>query len=134
MKRMLFYTECYGFNMPASFFHEACHWVWYFALYLLGLNSLPRIRVSRWYSIRDNGDGTCHQTMMYTYVWMGTSWYGDASVVNKVGLAMPVVGLALLVLLSPWQLDFYYLSQINTLWMSHSDIDKFFKKKSENEK
>ena len=120
MKKYLYYIES-SFNFPCYMFHELCHWIFYFITWLLGFNSFPVIIIDRWYKYdcvkMVNGVECVHTLSIYAYVNFNTSY----KLIARIGAFMPVIGIVLLILFSPWYMYFYYLSQISSLWLSTSD-------------
>lgn len=122
MKKKLFYLEYYLCNLPFYIYHELCHYIILIMTFLLALNSFPKLIITQWayceYCTKDDNLRTQHSFKMHvSYIN-----YWDFEWLDKICAFMPIPGLVILFWISPWYLYPYYLSHINTLWLSEGDI------------
>lgn len=127
MKNILFYIEFYIFNLPLYLYHELSHFILVILTWCLFLTSFPKLVVKRWAycgNCEDDGQRRQYSFMMYVEYnnRLGINW------LDKIVAIMPVISTIVLFWISPWYLYPYYLSHINTLWLSQTDIDKIIDK------
>ncbi len=121
IKYLLFYVETYLLNLPCYIIHELCHWLFLLPLSMIGLVSMPTIKMDRLASYSINGDESSTWSFKMSVCYKN---YFDIDWINRLCSIMPALGTIALFIVSPFYLYPYYLSQINTLWMSVGDINK----------
>ena len=127
-KSVLLFIEWYICNLPAYLFHELSHWMFVFLCWCLGfVDTFPKLIVIRWarWKINDSeGDDIC-RTEIETHHMGITFTVNDRykrMVINKISCIMPGITTILLFVFSPKFMWIYYITQINTLWLSVKDI------------
>ena len=124
MKKVIFYLQEI-FNCPCYVYHEICHWVFIVPFWVVGYCSFPVIKINRLPSITINKDENTSQSISSLYMCVNYRNHFGISWINRVCRLMPALGLMILLYISPIYLYLYYFANINTLWMSADDIEKF---------
>lgn len=120
LKNFTFWIEQYLFDIPASLFHELCHWIVAFVTYLLGFNEFPTIVLDRWPSFNINPDNTIS-------IWsikMHVAYTGWNDLSFRLIVLAPAIGTILLFIFSPYWLWVYYLARISRFWLSVNDVNQ----------
>lgn len=120
-KRIAFYIEYYVINAPLYIYHELTHCVPLVFTWLYGLNTFPQIIIDRYPSYTVNEEDNVISTSSFK---MHVSYINhfEFKWIDWVSAAMPLIGTLFLFVISPYYLYPYYLSNIQTIWLSVSDI------------
>ncbi len=124
LKRIILYITEYTSTTPCYFIHEASHYMMALFCWAIGLNSFPKLIVTRWYSFQIDVQ---NNNITHTGVQMHVNFDTDLHFrFHRWHIAlitvMPAITTIALLLLSPWWLKFYWISNLATLWLSVGDI------------
>src|SRR5688572_10959638 len=126
LKELPLWIEHYVFNLPCYLYHEICHWVFGFITFCCGVNSFPKLRVLRWANWEINATNTGYEVSSH---FMCVNTANDLNrfwnrVLTIYICSAPAFGVILLFVISPWYLCVYYITQIQTLWLSYGDYQQ----------
>ena len=122
-KKISYYVAEYIGTFPMCILHEVSHWLFALITFCLGLNSFPKIRITKYYSveIKDVYDRINNNRMHVEYT--------TTNLTNKTVIVMcsfvasaPFFLTIFLFCYSPLWMYPYYLSNINSIWLSSSDV------------
>lgn len=107
-------------NAPLYIYHEIMHCLPLVITWIMGLNTFPEIVITQYPSYHindDNSVATSSFRMHVSYInHFGFKWLCFLTTI------MPLFGTLFLFIISPYYLYPYYLSNIQTLWLSVGDI------------
>lgn len=134
-KIILYHLNEYLFSLPATIFHELCHWIIAMIFYCVGLiNSVPKIRITEWHLIEEEGSYVSTKSMSACVYYSTTLSPKLDILVNGIVAIAPAFGVITLMLFCPWYINILLFNRITTLWLSIGDIERVNKMLKVNKK